>query len=149
MRMISATLLLAAAVGCSSQPAGPTLPLPLTFRQAEYRESGGILPVVGTLELTIETTGQARSACRREILTDVERSGELSREQLVELVTRVEAWTARVGTMPGSGKNHGLVVYGDKKAAWQKDDSLPAELDGLVKFLLSIPPTLKVEQRRR
>ena len=57
--------------------------------------------------------------------------------------------TAKVGDLPGSGKNHGLLVYGTKKSAWQKDDSLPPELDALVKFLLTIPPTLRVDQRRR
>ena len=51
--------------------------------------------------------------------------------------------------MPGTGKNHGLLVYGTKKSAWQKDDSLPPELAALVKFLLTIPPTLSVKQNRR
>src|SRR5688572_18415626 len=95
MRTFTAFLLLAVLSGCAaSGPPGPTLPMPLTFKQAGYEEAGGILPIRGTLELVIESTGDAKSACRREILTDVERSGELSREQLVELVNKVDAWTA-------------------------------------------------------
>ena len=137
--------------GCASPgPAGPTLPETLTFRHVDYTESGGILPIVGTLELIVEPTGEARSACRRQILTDVERGGPLSREQLVELVTRVEAWTAKGGTLPpAAGKNHGLIVYGEKKAGWEKDASLPPELAELVRFLLTIPPTLRVKERPR
>ena len=150
MRTIASLVLLAALSGCaSSGPPGPTLPTTLTLKQWDYEEAGGILPITGMLELTIEPSGEAKSACRRQILTDVERSGELSREQLVELVNRVDAWTAKVGDLPGSGKNHGLLAYGTKKAAWQKDDSLRPELDALVKFLLTIPPTLRVQQRRR
>ena len=139
------------AVGCASPgPAGPTLPETLTFKQVDYEEAGGILPIVGTLELTIEPTGEAKSACRRQILTDVERGGPLSREQLVELVTRVEAWTAKGGKLPpAAGKNHGLIVYGDRKAGWEKDASLPPELSELVRFLLTIPPTLQVKGRPR
>ena len=69
---------------------------------------------------------------------------------MVELVTRVEAWTAKGGTLPpAAGKNHGLIVYGDKKAGWEKDASLPPELSELVRFLLTIPPTLRVKERPR
>jgi hypothetical protein len=149
MRSILSILALAALSGCASGPPGPTLPTPLNLKLWDYEEAGGILPVTGMLDLTIDPSGDARSACRRQILTDVERSGTLSREQLVELVTRVEAWTAKVPDLPGNGKNHGLLVYGTRKAAWQKDASLPPELDALVKFLLTIPPTLSVQQRRR
>jgi hypothetical protein len=148
---LSFALLAVLAAGCaSSGPAGPTLPETLTFKHNDYEEAGGILPIVGALELKIEPTGEATSACRRQILTDVERSGSLSREQLVELVTRVEAWTAKGGTLPpAGGKNHGLIVYGGKKAGWEKDASLPPELAELVRFLLTIPPTLRVQQRPR
>jgi hypothetical protein len=149
MRTLLSILALAALAGCASGPPGPTLPMTLNLKQWDYEESGGILPITGMLDLTIEPSGEARSACRRQILTDVERSGTLTREQLVELVTKVEAWTAKVSNMPGSGKNYSLLVYGEKKAAWQKDASLPPELDALVKFLLTIPPTLRVQQRRR
>jgi hypothetical protein len=149
MRCFLSMLILAAFAGCASGPAGPTLPIPINLKLADYEEKGGILPVTGILDLTIEPSGEARSACRRQILTDVERSGGLSREQLIELVTYVEAWTAKVSNMPGSGKNYGLLVYGDKKAAWKKDDVLPPELDALVHFLLTIPPTLHLQQRRR
>jgi hypothetical protein len=137
--------------GCADPgPAGPTLPETLTFRHADYEEAGGILPIVGTLDLVIEPTGEAKSACRRQILTDVERSGALTREQLVELTTRVEAWTAKGGTLPpAAGKSHGSIVYGTKKAGWEKNASLPPELADLVRFLLTIPPTLHVNHRPR
>jgi hypothetical protein len=149
MRILPSLLILLMA-GCASRPAGPTLPAPLTFKLADYEEVGGILPIVGILELVIEPTGEARSACRRQILTDVERRGDLSREQLLELVTRVEAWSAKVGNLPaGSGKGYGLLVYGTQKAAWEKDASLPPELEALVVFLKTIPPTLHVLPHRR
>jgi len=146
-----AALLILLLSGCASPgPAGPTLPETLTFKHAEYQDSGGLLPIVGTLELVLSPTGEATSACRRNILTDVERSGPLTREQLVELVTRVEAWTAKGGSLPSAGgKYHGLIVYGEKKAAWEKDASLPPELAELVRFLLTIPPTLHVKGRPR
>ena len=150
MRYSLAALAVLAAGCASTAPAGPTLPETLTFKQVGYEEAGGILPIVGTLELTIEPTGEATSACRRQVLTDVERSGPLSREQLVELVTRVEAWTAKGGSLPpAAGKNHGLIVYGDRKAGWEKDASLPQELSELVRFLRTIPPTLRVKERPR
>jgi hypothetical protein len=151
MRHLAALLLLLFPLGCASPgPAGPTLPETLTFKHVDYEESGGLLPIVGTLELTIEPTGEARSACRRQILTDVERGGPLSREQLVGLVNRVEAWTSKGDTVPpAAGKYHGLIVYGEKKAGWGKDASLPLELAELVRFLLTIPPTLSVKQRRK
>ena len=146
-----AALLILLLSGCASPgPAGPTLPETLTFKHADYQDSGGLLPIVGTLELVLLPTGEARSACRRSILTDVERSGPLTREQLVELVTRVEAWTAKGGSLPpAAGKTQGLIVYGEKKAAWEKDASLPPELAELVRFLLTIPPTLRVKERTR
>jgi hypothetical protein len=120
------------------------------LKVGDYEEAGGILPINGTLELLIEPTGEAKSACRRQIFTDVERKGDLSREQLVELLTRVEAWTSKVGDLPpGTPKSYGLLVYGTKKAAWEKDASLPPELEALVTFLKTLPPTLRVIQPRR
>jgi len=135
--------------GCATGPAGPTLPHTLTFKLNEYVEGGGILPLTGRLELTIDTSGDARSACRRDLLTDVERSGSLSREQLVELQSRVQAWTAKENTAAPAGNNHGLIVYGERKSGWAKDAVLPPELRQLVDFLLAIPTTLRLETRRK
>lgn len=148
MRTLPLLVLALFVTGCASGPAGPTLPDTLTFKHNDYEEGGGILPIVGMLELVIEPTGEARSACRRQILSDVERDGDLTREQLVELVTRVEAWTAKGASLPpAAGKNHGLIVYGARKIGWEKDASLPPEVTELVRFLLTIPPTLRVKQR--
>lgn len=149
MKLSVAVLLMGFAAGCATGPAGPTLPEKLTFKLNEYTEGGGLLPLTGRLELTIDTNGDAQSACRRDILTDVVKSGSLNREQLVELVARVEAWTSKAGDMPPAGNNHGLIVYGAKKAGWGKDASLPPELQKLVEFLLTIPPGLRTEQRRK
>ena len=149
MRSLLATVL-ALLVGCSSGPPGPMLPKTLTLRRVDYEEAGGILPITGTLELVIEPSGEAKSSCLRQILTNVDRSGDLSREQLLELVSRVDAWMAKPGEMPpGKGNNYGKLVYGDKKVVWQKDDKLPPELEALVNFLLTVPPTLRAEIRRR
>jgi hypothetical protein len=148
MRALLSMLALAALAGCASGPPGPTLPMTLTLKRLDFEEAGGILPITGTLELVIEPSGLARSACRRQILKDVERDGALSREQLEELVSKVEAWTAKVPDRPGTGKNYGLLVYGARKAAWQKDESLPPELDDLIRFLMTIPPTLHLKRDR-
>ena len=59
-------------------------------------------------------------------------------------------WTAKGGKLPpAAAKSHGLIVYGEKKAGWEKDASLPPELAELVRFLLTIPPTLPVKGRPR
>lgn len=147
MRAFLGFLLLS--TGCADPaPAGPTLPTKLVFKQIEYEEMGGLLPITGTLELTIEADGHAHAATRREFLHGVERRDPLRREQLVELVTRVEAWTAEGSDLPPiAGKNHGLILYGTRKAGWEKEASLPPKLQELVAFLLSIPPTLHVERR--
>lgn len=149
MKFLFAALLMGSAAGCASGPAGPTLPEKLTFKLNEYTDNGGVLPITGRLELTIETTGDAFSACRRDILTDLERTGSLSREQLVELLSRVEAWTAKAGDTPPAGNNHGFLSYGTKKAGWSKDASLLPELQKLVDFLLTVPPSLRPVQRRK
>jgi hypothetical protein len=141
-------LLLALTTGCADPaPAGPTLSTTLVFRMNEVEDKGGLLPIEGRLELTIEPTGEARSACRRDIRTDVERKGTLTREQIGDLVARVEAWSSSSKDLPPAGENHGLIVYGAKKAGWKKDAALPAELQELVNYLLKIPPTLSVERR--
>ena len=149
MRILLAALAAISFAGCATGPAGPTLPDTLTFKLNEYVEGGGILPLTGRLELTIETTGDAKSACRRDILTDVEKSGSLTHDQLVELVSRVEAWTAKEAGPAPAGSNHGMLVYGTRKVGWQKDATLPPELRALVDFLLTLPPTLRLEQRRK
>ena len=148
MRILLAALVALSVAGCAGGPAGPTLPQTLTFKLNEYVEGGGILPLTGRLELIIEPTGDAKSACRRDILTDVQRSGSLSRQQLVELVAKVDVWTKSTTPSP-SGNNHGLIVYGTHKAGWQKDATLPPELQALVDFLLTIPTTLQLETRRK
>src|SRR5262245_29124012 len=150
MRLLLALLLPLSLAACAAEePAGPTLPQKLTFKLNDYVEGGGLLPLTGRLELVIEPNGQARSACRRDILTDVERSGSLNHEQLVELVSRVEAWTSKEGDPEPAGSNHGLLVYGARKAGWKKETTLPPELKALVDFLLTIPTTLRPEQRRK
>lgn len=134
--------------GCADPgPAGPTLPSTFVFKYVDYEEKGGLLPIKGTLELTIEPDGHATAATRREFLHGVVRRDPLRREQLVELITKVDAWTAEGVHLPPKGQNQGLVVYGEKKAGWEKDASLPPKLKELVDFLLTIPPTLHVEKR--
>src|SRR5262245_32448009 len=150
MKRSLAMTLFVLTTGCATGPAGPTLPERLVFKLNEYQEGGGILPLTGRLELTIEPTGDAQSACRRDILTDVVRSGSLNREQCVELVSRVEAWISKGSDLPPvGGQNHGLIIYGAKKAGWVKDAKLPPEVQELVNFLLTIPTTLRLETRMK
>jgi hypothetical protein len=144
----AALAILLAAAGCASGPAGPTLPSTLTFKLNDYEEGGGLLPITGRLVLTIEPTGEAQAATRRDILSDVVRKDDLTREQLEELVRRVNAWTASKEKDPvGTGKNHGFLGYTDRKAGWDKEATLPKELQELVQFLLTLPPTLRVEKK--
>jgi len=150
MRPLFAALALFFAAGCADPaPAGPGLSTTLTFKLNEYEERGGLLAIEGRLELTIEPSGEAHSACKRDILTDVERKGTLTREQIADVLARVEAWKSSSKDVPPAGQNHGLIVYGAKKAGWAKDAALPAELQELVKVLLTIPPTLSVERRAK
>jgi hypothetical protein len=150
MRPLAGAVALMLAAGCAQPgPAGPTLPVKLTFKLNDYEDRGGLLPITGMLELVIEPNGEASAVCRRTILSDVERSDPLTREQLAELVARVEAWTSKGADVHPRGKNHGFLSYGEKKAGWERDAALPDELQALVNFLLTIPPTLHVVQRRR
>jgi len=143
MRILLAAVALMAVAGCADPgPAGPTLPMKFRFEIEDYEDSGPILPITGRLELVIEPNGTAFAATRRKIFTDFERSGPLTREQLEELVSRVEAWTSKGGDLPSSPKPYGLILYGEKKARWDKEKALSPELQELVKFLLTIPPTL-------
>ena len=143
MRLLAGAFVLMAAAGCAAPgPAGPTLPATFRFEINDYEEKGPALAIKGRLELVIETDGQAMAACRRQLFSDFERSDPLTREQLVELVARVEAWTSKGGVLPPPPKPYGLIVYGDRKVGWGRETVLPPELQELVQFLLTIPPTL-------
>jgi len=143
MRTFTVLFGLLVLAGCAQTgPAGPTLPMKLRFEIEDYEDNGPALGITGRLELVIDPNGRAFAATRRKVFTDFERTDPLTREQLVELVSRVEAWTSKGGELPTSPKPYGVVVYGEKKAMWDKDKALSPELQELVKFLVSIPPTL-------
>src|SRR5690242_12731860 len=96
--------------GCAaSGPPAPPLSATLILTEQDFEEKGGILPIVGTLTFTIEPDGRATSFCRRQILTDVERRGELSNEARWDLNTKIEAWTSKAGkpAAPTSPKPYG------------------------------------------
>ena len=143
MRTFLGAVVVLLAVGCANPgPAGPTLPMKLRFEIDDYEDKGPSLAIKGRLELLIEPNGNAFAATRRKIFNDFERTDPLTREQLVELVSRVEAWTSKGGDLPPVARPYGLIVYGEKKALWDKEKVLPPELKALVDFLLTIPPTL-------
>src|SRR3954465_13305023 len=136
--------------GCAaSGPPAPPLSHPLTLVEQNFEDKGGILPIIGTLTFTIEPDGQATSFCRRQILTDVERRGELSNEALWELNTKLEAWTAKAGKPPAPAPNaYGSLTYGELKVGWGKGDLLAPELADLVSFLKAQTTTIGVVRRR-
>ncbi|HLY10569.1 MAG TPA: hypothetical protein VKW04_14795 [Planctomycetota bacterium] len=143
-----ATLVLLAGCGTSGPPA-PPLPAPITLTLPDYEEKGGILPVVGTLTVTVTPEGEASSICRRQILTDVERRGELSNSERWELHTRAEAWAAKAGDeLAPPGKTFGSLIYGAHKATWEKGASLSPELDLLVHYLKELSLSLSVVRKR-
>src|SRR6185436_4921820 len=143
MRTFTVLFGLLVLAGCAQPgPAGPTLPMKLRFEMEDYEDNGPALGITGRLELVIQPNGTAFAATRRKVWTDFERTDPLTREQLVELVSRVEAWTSKGGDLPPGPKPYGYIAYGEKKAGWEKDKPLPPELQELVKFLLTIPPTL-------
>jgi len=146
MRTLLAAVALMGIAGCADPgPAGPTLPMKLRFELADYEDKGPNAPVLGIqgrLELLIEPDGKAFAATRRQIFTDFERTGPLTREQLVELTHRVDAWMLKDENPPPVPRPTGLIVYGERKVGWEKGKPLPPELQALVQFLLTIPPTL-------
>lgn len=149
MKLIAGFLTLLLAGCAASGPPAPPLAQTLTLTEQNYEEKGGILPMSGTLTLTVEPDGSASSICKRQILTDVERRGDLSNEARWELHTKVEAWVAKAGSPPPpSPKHYGLLTYGDLKVAWEKDASLAPELADLVGFLKQQIATLGVVRRR-
>ena len=137
--------------GCAaSGPPAPPLSATLILTEQNFEDKGGIFPIIGTLTFTIEPDGRATSFCRRQILTDIERRGELSNEALWELNTKLEAWTAKAAkpTEPAAPQPYGSLTYGDLKASWGKGDLLAPELSDLVSFLKAQTTTIGVVRRR-
>jgi hypothetical protein len=117
--------------------------------EPDYEETGGILPVVGFLTVTVQPDGDATSVCKRQILTDVERKGDLYNSERWELYTKAEAWAASAGTEAAPpGKPHCSLTYGSHKATWEKGASLPPELDDLVHYLKKLSQSLSVVRKR-
>jgi hypothetical protein len=137
--------------GCAaSGPPAPPLSATLILTEQDFEDKGGIFPIIGTLTFTIEPDGHATSFCRRQILSDVERRGELSNEAHWELNTKLEAWTAKAAKPadPAPAKPYGSLTYGDLKATWGKGDLLAPELADLVAFLKAQTTTIGVVRRR-
>jgi hypothetical protein len=135
--------------GCASGPAAPPLAAPITYMEPDYEENGGILPITGFLTVTVNPDGTAKALCKRQILTDVERSGELTNSERWELYTKSEAWAEAGGTEgAGAGKPHCTLIYGTHRATWEKGASLAPELEDVVRYLKSLTATLSVVRRR-
>jgi hypothetical protein len=149
MKLYSLALLLLLS-GCGpSGPAAPPLEAAITLTEPDFQEKGDLLPIVGTLTVTVTPDGEASSICRRQILTDVERRGSLSNEERWELHTKAEAWAARSGEdTGGAGKPYGTLTYGTHKATWEKGASLSPELADLVHYLKILSQSLGVVRKR-
>ncbi len=150
MRHPLAVLPLLILAGCAaSGPPAPPLEATLTMTEPDFEEKGGILPIVGTLTVTVAPDGAAESICRRQIFTDVERRGDLSNAERWELHNKVDAWVARAGEDPASsGPPYGVLTYGTHKATWSKGASLSPELRELVQYLKTLTLSLNVVRRR-
>jgi hypothetical protein len=137
--------------GCAaSGPPAPPLSSTLILTEQDFEDKGGIFPIIGTLTFTIEPDGHATSFCRRQILSDVERRGELSNDSRWELNTKIEAWTAKAArpSAPAAPNPYGSLTYGDLKVTWGKGDLLAPELADLVSFLKAQTTTIGVVRRR-
>ncbi len=143
-----ALLVVLAACGTSGPPA-PPLGAILTLTEPDFEEKGGILPVVGVLTVTVSPEGEAKSVCKRQLFTDVERQGELSNAQRWELHTKVETWEAKAGEeSAAAAKPYGSLTYGTRKVTWEKGASLSPELADLVHYLKALTLNLSVVRRR-
>jgi len=137
--------------GCgSSGPPAPPLEATIKLTEPDFEEKGGILPIVGTLTVTITAEGEAESICKREIFTDVERRGYLSNAERWELHNKVDAWVAKAGEDPGSSGGHpyGVLTYGTYKVTWSKGASLSPEMRELVQYLKTLTLSLNVVRKR-
>ncbi len=150
MRKFCWMIALAALAGCATGPAGPTLPSTLLSPDAEFEDTGGVLPIHGVLQLKIETDGMGTSTVAREIWTNIDRRSALSGDQLQQVHRLVEAWVAGGKEGPNVGaKPFASISYEGKKFGWAKDAALPDALNALVAYLRTIPPTLSLSGRRK
>lgn len=149
MKLSFPWLLLALAGCASSGPPAPPLAATLTLTEPDFEEKGGILPVIGTLTVTVTPDGEASSICKREVFTDVERRGDLSNAERWELHTKAEAWADKSEENPVSAaRPYGVLTYGTHKATWQKGASLSPELEDLVHYLKVLTLSLSVVRKR-
>jgi hypothetical protein len=149
MKKTLAALLLILPGCASSGPPAPPLEATLTLTEPDFEEKGGILPIIGTLTVTITPEGAGESICKRQILSDVERRGDLSNAERWELHNKVDAWVAKSGEDPGSsGPPYGVLSYGTHKATWNKGASLSPELRELVQYLKMLTLSLNVVRKR-
>jgi hypothetical protein len=136
-------------VGCSSGPTPPPLAASITLTEPDFEEKGGILPIVGTLTITVTPDGDASSIVKRQLFYDVERRGDLSNAERWELHTKAEAWAEKSAEDPVSpGAPYGVLTYGTHKATWQKGASLSPELADLVHYLKILTLSLNVVRKR-
>lgn len=145
-----ACLLVLPFVGCADPgPPAPPLAHELVWTQRDFEEEGGLFSIVGTLNLKVSPEGEGESVCKRQLLTDVERSGSLPTAMRWELHTKVEAWVASAGKPETvSAKSHGTLTYGDLKVGWEKGASLSPELSSLVEYLKQVTFALKIVRKR-
>jgi hypothetical protein len=149
MKHFLACLLVFLSACASSGPEAPPLAATITLTEPDFEEKGGILPVIGVLTMTVTPEGAATSICKRQILTDVERRGNLSNSERWELRTKAEAWAAKAGTEPAAtGKPYGSLTYGAHKATWEKGASLAPELADLVQYLKTLTLSINVVRKR-
>ncbi|HZE99421.1 MAG TPA: hypothetical protein VE981_20625 [Planctomycetota bacterium] len=150
MKLLPLALAVVALAGCaSSGPAAPPLPHAITLVEPDFEEQGGIIPMIGTLTLTITPEGEGTSVCKRQLFTDVERRAYLTNEERWELSTKVEAWVAAAGrTPPNTGKPYGTLAYGDLKATWEKGAVHPLEQADLILYLKKLVFSLNVVRKR-
>jgi hypothetical protein len=148
-RSICSFAILALSACADPGPPAPPLAYPISLMEHDYEERGGLLPIVGTLMVTITPEGLGESSCKRQIFTDVDRRGELSNRERWELHTKIETWVAVAGKpTPPAPKSYGILAYGDLKVGWEKGASLQPELADLVDYLKKLTLSMSVIRTR-
>jgi hypothetical protein len=142
-------LFLAACASEDEGSGGPRLSSELIYRRYSVDPSGTV-NTDSQLELRVAPSGSARSVVRRSWLSDLNRRGSLSSDDLDKLCRLLGHWEQMASAVPAapSQKVSGILEYGARRVQWARDTPLADELRELIHFLDGIEETLSIQKRR-